>query len=152
MDEQKIREQAEQIVEKIKAAVKDGGGSRVLLKRHGETLMNLSLNTGMIGAMVGLKLAPFAVLTTALVSFGLDCEIEIEKEDGTVINLNRTPVGMKLEEIKENAIDKTKELFDKVRSASGSPSAYTDTDYTADAADTEDAADAEDTADPFDAQ
>ena len=70
MDEQKIKEQAEQIVEKIKASVKDGGGARVLLKRHGETLMNLSLNTGMIGAVVGLRLAPFAVLTTALVSFG----------------------------------------------------------------------------------
>jgi hypothetical protein len=146
MDEQKIKEQAEQIVEKIKASVKDGGGSRVLLKRHGETLMNLSLNTGMIGAVVGLKLAPFAVLTTALVSFGLDCEIELEKEDGTVINLNRTPVGMKLEEIKENAIDKTKEIIDKVKGMSGAPSAYTDTDYTADAADAEDAAD------PFDAQ
>ena len=126
MDEQKIREQAEQIVEKIKAAVKDGGGSRVLLKRHGETLMNLSLNTGMIGAMVGLKLAPFAVLTTALVSFGMDCEIEIEKEDGTVINLNQTPVGMKLEEIKDNALDKTKEIIEKVKGAAGSPSAYED--------------------------
>ena len=144
MDEQKIREQAEQIVEKIKAAVKDGGGSRVLLKRHGETLMNLSLNTGMIGAVVGLKLAPFAVLTTALVSFGLDCEIEIEKEDGTVINLNRTPVGMRLEEIKENAIDKTKEIIDKVKGMSGSPAGYTDTNYTADAAEPVDAAEPDD--------
>lgn len=144
MDEQKIREQAEQIVEKIKAAVKDGGGSRVLLKRHGETLMNLSLNTGMIGAVVGLKLAPFAVLTTALVSFGLDCEIEIEKEDGTVINLNRTPVGMRLEELKENAIDKTKEIIDKVKGMSGSPAGYTDTDYTADAAEPDEAAEPDD--------
>ena len=144
MDEQKIREQAEQIVEKIKTAVKDGGGSRVLLKRHGETLMNLSLNTGMIGAVVGLKLAPFAVLTTALVSFGLDCEIEIEKEDGTVINLNRTPVGMRLEEIKENAIDKTKEIIDKVKGMSGSPAGYTDTNYTADAAEPVDAAEPDD--------
>ncbi len=144
MDEQKIREQAEQIVEKIKAAVKDGGGSRVLLKRHGETLMNLSLNTGMIGAVVGLKLAPFAVLTTALVSFGLDCEIEIEKEDGTVINLNRTPVGMRLEEIKENAIDKTKEIIDKVKGMSGSPAGYTDTNYTADAAEPDEAAEPDD--------
>lgn len=144
MDEQKIREQAEQIVEKIKAAVKDGGGSRVLLKRHGETLMNLSLNTGMIGAVVGLKLAPFAVLTTALVSFGLDCEIEIEKEDGKVINLNRTPVGMRLEELKENAIDKTKEIIDKVKGMSGSPAGYTDTNYTADAAEPDEAAEPDD--------
>lgn len=111
MDEQKLRVQAEQIVEKVKALVKDGSASRVLLKRKGETLLNLSLNTGIVGAVLGLAAAPFAVLTTALVSFGLDCEIEIEKKDGTVLNLNETEVGVKMEALKETAIDKAKELF-----------------------------------------
>ena len=114
-----------------------GGGD----KNGRETITGMVKRTG---AVVGLKLAPFAVLTTALVSFGLDCEIEIEKEDGTVINLNRTPVGMRLEEIKENAIDKTKEIIDKVKGMSGSPAGYTDTNYTADAAEPVDAAEPDD--------
>ena len=103
MDEQKLKQQAEIVVEKIKALVKDGSASRVILKRHGETLLNLSLNTGIVGAVVGLKAAPFLVLTTALVSFGMDCEIEIEKTDGTIINLNDTPVVSKLEALKQSA-------------------------------------------------
>ena len=113
MDEQTIRQQAEQIVEAIKTLVKDGSASRVLLKRKGETLLNLSLNTGILGAVIGLTAAPFAVLTTALITFGLDCEIEIEKQDGTVLNLNETEIGVKMEAWKETAFDKARAFFNQ---------------------------------------
>ena len=111
MDEQTIKNQAEQIVEKIKELVKGGNASHVILKRKGETLLSVSLNAGILGAVIGLKAAPFVVLTAALVSFGLDCEIEIEKKDGTIINLNETKVGSKLENLKEAAKDRAKDLF-----------------------------------------
>lgn len=111
MEEDKIKQQADQIIEKIKALVKDGNASHVTLKRKGETLLSVSMNAGIIGAVIGLKAAPFLVLTAALVSFGLDCEIEIEKKDGTIVNLNETRVGTKLEEIKETAKDKAKDIF-----------------------------------------
>lgn len=111
MDEQNLKMQAEEIVEKIKELVKDGSASRVMLIRKGEVLLNLSLNTGIIGAVVGLTAAPFAVLTAALISFGLDCEIEIEKKDGSVINLNQTEIGVKLGAAKDSAVEKVKEVF-----------------------------------------
>ncbi len=116
MSEQNYKQQAEQIVEMIKELVKDGSASRVILKRKGETLLNISLNTGIIGAVAGLAMAPFAVLTAALISFGLDCEIEIEKKDGTVINLNETEFGTKLENIKNSAFDMAKGAFEKAKS------------------------------------
>lgn len=111
MDEQNIKNQAEQLIEKVKEIVKSGNASHVSLKRNGETLLSVSMNAGIIGAVIGLKAAPFVVLTAALVSFGLDCEIEIEKKDGTIINLNETKVGAKLENLKESAKDKAKDLF-----------------------------------------
>ncbi|MBR4727244.1 MAG: DUF4342 domain-containing protein [Clostridia bacterium] len=111
MDENYIKQQAEQIVDAVKTLVKDGSASRVLLKRKGETLLNLSLNTGILGAVIGLTAAPFAVLTTALITFGLDCEIEIEKQDGTGLNLNETEIGVKMEAWKETAFDKAREFF-----------------------------------------
>lgn len=111
MEEDRIKQQAEQIIEKVKALVKDGSASHVTLKRKGETLLSVSMNAGIIGAVIGLKAAPFLVLSAALVSFGLDCEIEIEKKDGTIVNLNETRVGVKLEELKETAKDKAKDLF-----------------------------------------
>ena len=123
MDEQTRKEQAQQIVDRIKELVKEGGASRVLLKRKGETLLNLSLNVGVIGAVVGLTAAPFAVLTAALISFGLDCEIEIEKKDGTVLNLNHTELGEKLGGLKDVAVDKAKDAFEKAQTAFTEPAA-----------------------------
>ena len=111
MEEDKVKQQADQIIEKIKAIVKDGQASHVSLKRNGETVLSVSLNAGIIGAVIGLKAAPFVVLTAALISFGLDCEIEIEKKDGTIVNLNETKFGTKLENLKETAKDKAKDLF-----------------------------------------
>lgn len=113
MDEKALKAQAEALVEKVKALVKEGNVSRVMLKRKGETLVNLPVNAGILGAVVGLSAAPFAVLSTALVSFGLDCELEVEKKDGSVINLNETPVGEKLEGVKDAVEAKVKELAGK---------------------------------------
>ena len=111
MDEQNIKNQAEQIIEKVKEIVKSGNASHVTLKRNGETLLSVSTNAGIIGAVIGLKAAPFVVLTAALISFGLDCEIEIEKKDGTIVNLRETKVGAKLENLKGSAKEKAKDLF-----------------------------------------
>ena len=106
--ENNAKEQAQQIVDKIKELLKDGSGSRVLLKRGGDTLLNVSVNTGVLGALAGLYAAPFAVLTAALVSFGLDCEIEIEKKDGSVIRLKDTE---KLETAKETVKNTARSIF-----------------------------------------
>ena len=97
--------------DKVKEIVKDGNASRIYLKRKDETILNISLNAGIIGAVIGFAAAPFAVLTTALVSFGLDCEIEIEKKDGTIINLSNTEFGSKMEKAKTDVKDKAKEFF-----------------------------------------
>ena len=109
--EDKIKQQAEQIIEKIKGIVKDGQASHISLKRKGETVFSISLNAGILGAVIGLKAAPMAVLTAALITFGLDCEIEIEKKDGTIINLNETRVGSKMADIKETVKSKAKDIF-----------------------------------------
>lgn len=137
MDEQNIKNQAEQIIEKVKEIVKSGNASHVTLKRNGETLLSVSTNAGIIGAVIGLKAAPFVVLTAALISFGLDCEIEIEKKDGTIVNLSETKVGSKLENLKDSAKEKAKDLFGEGYEVSATVDAEqeeTATDETEDAA------------------
>ena len=124
MDEQQLKQQAEKIVEKIKELVKDGSASKIALKRKGETLVNIPLGAGILGAIVGLGAAPFAVLTTALVSFGLDCEIEITKKDGSVLNLNETPIGLKLEDLKDLAIDKAKGFVEEFKDVAAQNGAF----------------------------
>ncbi len=113
MDKENLKQQAQLLVEKVKELVQEGNVSRVMLMRRGEILVNIPMTAGIVGTVIGLKVAPFALLTTALVSFGLDCEIVIEKADGTITNLNETDVGVKLGEIKENVKDKARDIFDK---------------------------------------
>ena len=111
MNEQNIKEQAEKIVEGIKSYLSDKTSAHVILKRKGKTLLSVSVGAGLIGAAIGLKAAPFAVLTAALISFGTDCEIEIEKADGTIISLNETKLGAKLKDLKDTAKGKVKDKF-----------------------------------------
>jgi len=124
MDEQQLKQQAEKTVEKIKDLVQDGSASKITLKRKGETLLHLPLSAGILGAIVGLSAAPFAVLTTALISFGLDCEIEITKKDGSVLNLNDPPVGLKLEGLKDLAFDKAKGFVEEFKDVAAQNGAF----------------------------
>ena len=111
MNEENIKEQAEKIVEAVKGFVSDKTSALITLKRKGKTLFSVSTGAGLIGAAIGLKAAPFAMLTAALVAFGTDCEIEIEKADGTIINLNETRVGAKLKDMKDSVVGKAKDKF-----------------------------------------
>ena len=113
MEKENLKQQAELLVEAVKELVQEGNVSRVMLMRNGEILVNIPMTAGVIGTFVGLTAAPFALLTTALVSFGLDCEILIEKADSDMLNLNETQIGMKLESAKAVAKDKVKEAFAK---------------------------------------
>ena len=52
MDEQELKDQVNAVVEKIKALVREGSVSRVRLERHGDTLLNLPMPAGVVGAIV----------------------------------------------------------------------------------------------------
>ena len=117
MDTQNMKQQAEQAAQTILSLIQDGNASRIRLKRHGETLLDLSVTTGLIGAIVGMSAAPCAMLTAAFVSFGLDCEVEIEKKDGAVIHLSETEFGAKMEAFKADLKEKVSGSFGKTTEA-----------------------------------
>ena len=54
MDENIVKAQVEQLVEKVKELVNKGNVSRIVLKRNGETIVNLPLNAGIFGTIVGI--------------------------------------------------------------------------------------------------
>ncbi len=91
MDEKEVKQEAGKIIDKIKALVKEGNVSRVRLKRKGETLISLPVNVGVVGALIGIHAAPFAVIAAALVAYGLDCSIEVVKKDGSVEEVKEAP-------------------------------------------------------------
>lgn len=80
----KEEKKAEQIVEKIKELVKKGNITKIIINKDGKTIVNLPLNAG----IVGLAIAPWAMLVATIVTLGTDCEIKLEKKDKTIIDIN----------------------------------------------------------------
>jgi len=84
---------ADEIVEKIKEYVKKGNIARILVKHGNNTILNIPLNVGIIGTIVGASVAPWALIASAVATLGFDCRVVLEKTDGEVIELFSREVG-----------------------------------------------------------
>ncbi|MCR5481307.1 MAG: DUF4342 domain-containing protein [Clostridia bacterium] len=72
------------VVEKIKEMIKKGNVARILIKKDDETVLNLPVNAGIIGAVI----APVPVVLATLAAFGTKCVIELIKDDGAIIDVS----------------------------------------------------------------
>ena len=75
---------ADETVEKIKELVKKGNVTKISVKRDDETIINVPLNVGLVGTLV----APWGVIAAAIAAFGFKCQIELTKDDGSVIDVS----------------------------------------------------------------
>ena len=83
-DNDKARRLAREMVDKVKAVVKKGNVTKILVRKNGETVVNFPLTVGVVGVVAA---APWALLLAAITTFGLDCTIDVVKEDGQVIHI-----------------------------------------------------------------
>ena len=112
MNEEELKAKVNETVEKLRGLISEGAVSRVKLVKDDKVLLNLPMPAGVLGAVVGLAAAPVATVAAALVSFGMDCEVIVEKPDGSETNLNRTEAGLFLESVKGTVREKAHEIFD----------------------------------------
>lgn len=99
--EKDVKTKANEIVEKVKDLVKKGNVSRIFVKRNDEVILNLPLNAGIATGVVGVFAAPWALLAAAITTIGFDCKVEIQKTDGTLVDISGKTVAKKI----KNAID-----------------------------------------------
>lgn len=95
------------VVEKVKDLIKKGNVSKIAIKRDGETIVNVPINAGIVGAVI----APWGVVAAAVAAFGLRCSVEIVTDDGDVIDVTDKVKG-KAQVVKEKggaAIEYAKE-------------------------------------------
>lgn len=71
-------------VDKVKEFVKKGNISKISVKKDDETVVNIPVNVGVVGALV----APWGVLAAAIAAFGFRCKIELTTDDGRVIDIS----------------------------------------------------------------
>ncbi|MBO4914472.1 MAG: DUF4342 domain-containing protein [Oscillospiraceae bacterium] len=84
---------ASDLVEKIKSAVQKGNVNRIRVMRGEEELVNIPVNAGIAGGVLGLMAGPWVVISAAVVgavaTFGFDCRFQIVKEDGSIDEIGK---------------------------------------------------------------
>ncbi len=81
------KEFANEIVEKIKKLVKEGNVSKINIWHNGEKKATFPVNAGIVGGVLMAAAAPWALIVTAIAAVGTNCCVEVEKKDGSTVNI-----------------------------------------------------------------
>ena len=81
---------ANDIVAKTKAVVEQGNVTYIRIRKEDKIILNLPMTVGIIGTVIGLAAAPWAVILATLATVGLKCTVEVEKKDGTIVTIHGT--------------------------------------------------------------
>ncbi len=77
-----------ELLDKLKAAVKKGNVNRIRVLRGEEELVNIPVNAGIAGGVLGLIAGPWVMISAAVAGvvakFGFNCVFQLVKEDGSV--------------------------------------------------------------------
>ena len=78
-----IGEEAKATVEKLKRKVAEGNVDRIQIRKGEEIVLSVPVNVGIVGGIIGLAAAPWALIAGSVAAFGLGCKLEVVKKDGT---------------------------------------------------------------------
>ena len=101
-------------VEKIKELVRKGNVSKIVVRRKGEVLLSIPVNVGVVGAVIGITAAKWALLAAVLGTVGFGCSVEIVKDDGEVLNVVTEEDSQKAKDTAAGVIQDVKEAAAKV--------------------------------------
>ena len=58
------------------------------LNRAVEVVFSVPVNVGIVGGIIGLAAAPWALIAGSVAAFGLGCRLEVVKKDGSTDEIN----------------------------------------------------------------
>ncbi len=96
---------------KVKELVNKGNISKISVKRGDESIVNIPVNVGIVGAV----LAPWGVIAAAIAAFGFKCKVELTTDDGKVID-----VSEKVETVANTVKEKGSVVVDEIKERGGS--------------------------------
>ncbi|MBQ9268269.1 MAG: DUF4342 domain-containing protein [Oscillospiraceae bacterium] len=96
----------DELIARIKELVKEGNIARIRVMRKEDTVMNIPLNAGLVGTAIGIAAGPWALITAAVATLGLDCRIILVKKDGSEMELLSRDVGRKAASVGSSILGK----------------------------------------------
>lgn len=82
--DEELKNKADEIVEKIKELVKEGNVTRIRIRKDDTIILNLPLTVGVVGTLIGIAAAPWAIIIATIGTIGLSCTVEVEDKDGKI--------------------------------------------------------------------
>lgn len=99
------------IIEKIKGLVKKGNVSRIVICKDGKELVNVPVNVGIVGGVVGLAAAKWVVIAAVLATVGFGCTVQVIREDGEVTDVLTEEQSAKTRAKAADFVEDVKERF-----------------------------------------
>ena len=82
-DTKDISDDIKGLIDKLKKIVSDGNVDRVQIRKCDEIVFSVPVNVEIVGGIIGLAAAPWALIAGSVAAFGLGCRLEVVKKDGT---------------------------------------------------------------------
>ena len=82
-DTKDIGDDIKELIDKLKKKVEEGNVDRVQIKKGDEVVFSVPVNVGIVGGLLGLAAAPWALIAGSVAAFGLGCRLEVVKKDGS---------------------------------------------------------------------
>ena len=104
----------EQVLDEIKKALKKGNATKISIKKNNETIINIPVTAGLVGAFI----APFLTAAGVTVALLAQCSVEIQQDDGKIIDINEhVEDGMEtmkstMENVKNSVNESAKDIKD----------------------------------------
>ncbi|MBR0040897.1 MAG: DUF4342 domain-containing protein [Oscillospiraceae bacterium] len=99
------------IMAKLKELVKKGNVSRIVISKDDKELVNIPVNVGIVGGVVGLAAAKWVVIAAVLATVGFGCTVQVIKEDGEVTNVFGKEQAEKARSKATEIVEDVKEKF-----------------------------------------
>ena len=82
-DTKDVGDDIKALIDKLKKIVAEGNVDRVQIRKGDEIVFSVPVNVGIVGGIIGLAAAPWALIAGSVAAFGLGCRLEVVKKDGT---------------------------------------------------------------------
>ncbi len=99
------------IMLKLKELVKKGNVSRIVISKDDKELVNIPVNVGIVGGVVGLAAAKWVVIAAVLATVGFGCTVQVIKEDGEIADVYGKEQAEKTRNMAAGIVEDVKEKF-----------------------------------------
>lgn len=82
-EEKSTTDDIQAAIDKLKKKVAEGNVDKIQIRKGDEVVFSVPVNVGIIGGLIGLAAAPWAVIAAAVAAFGFGCRLEVVKKDGS---------------------------------------------------------------------